>query len=90
MSTRKRLKIYFFLYEFLCDILVEIGKTRNCVKTLHPSGVVFPHNFSFSQFALVLILYINTENVLYLLNIQWLAVVTFFANRKLAMPMGSF
>jgi hypothetical protein len=32
--------------------------------------VVFPHNFSFSQFPLVLIwLYINTENVLYLLNL---------------------
>jgi hypothetical protein len=34
---------------------VEIGKTRNCVKTLRPSGVVFPHNFEFSQFPLVLI-----------------------------------
>jgi hypothetical protein len=34
---------------------VEIGKTRNCVKTLRPSGIVFPHNFSFSQFPLVLI-----------------------------------
>ena len=34
---------------------LEIGKTRNCVKTLRPSGVVFPHNFSFSQFSLVLI-----------------------------------
>ena len=35
--------------------LVKIGKTRNCVKTLRPSGVVFPHNFSFFQFPLVLI-----------------------------------
>ena len=32
-----------------------IGKTRNCVKTPRPSCVVFPHNFSFSQFPLVLI-----------------------------------
>ena len=29
--------------------------TRNCVKTLRPAGVVFPHNFSFFQFPLVLI-----------------------------------
>ena len=35
--------------------LVTIGKTRNCVKTLRPAGVVFPHNFSFFQFPLVLI-----------------------------------
>ena len=38
---------YFFI--------VKIGKTRNCVKTLRPAGVVFPHNFSFFQFPLVLI-----------------------------------
>ena len=50
--------------------LVKIGKTRNCVKTLRPEGVVFPHNFSFFQFPLVLIqLYINMENVLYFLII---------------------
>ena len=35
--------------------LVKIGKTRNCVKTLCPAGVVFPHNFSFFQFSRVLI-----------------------------------
>jgi hypothetical protein len=35
--------------------LVEIGKTQNCVKTLRLPGVVLPHNFSFSQFPLVLI-----------------------------------
>ena len=27
--------------------LVEIGKTRNCMKTLRSAGVVCPHKFSF-------------------------------------------
>jgi hypothetical protein len=63
---------HFPCWYTVISTLVEIGKTRNCVKTLRPLGVVFPHNFSFSQFPLVLIkLYINTENVLYLLNIQY-------------------
>jgi hypothetical protein len=39
---------HFFPYWYtVISTLVEIGKTRNCVKTLRPnSGVVFPHNFS--------------------------------------------
>jgi hypothetical protein len=47
-----------------------IGKTRNCVKTLHPSGVVFPHNFSivFPISTRVDITVYQHENVLYLLN----------------------
>ena len=49
------------LLKFLCYIIKEITP---------PSGVVFPHNFSFFQFPLVLTqLYINTENVLYFLNV---------------------
>ena len=53
--------------------LVKIGKTRNYTKTLRPSGVVFPHNFSFFHFPLVLI-YCNCistrKNVLYFLIIN--------------------
>ena len=29
---------------------MEVGKIQDCMKTLRPSGVVFQHNFSFSQF----------------------------------------
>jgi hypothetical protein len=53
-NVGKFLSLCFFVLYYI-STLVEIGKTRNCVKTLRPSGVVFPHNFSFSQFPLVLI-----------------------------------
>ena len=72
------------MISIVISTLVKIGKTRNCVKTLRPSGVVFPHNFSFFQFPLVLIyLYINTENVLYFLNITNICIGVFsFPRRK--------
>jgi hypothetical protein len=53
----KKYKTFFPYWYTVISTLVEIGKTRNFVKTLrrrHP-GVVFPHNFSFSQFPFVLI-----------------------------------
>ncbi len=52
--VKKKIK-HFPCWYIVISTLVEIGKTRNCVKTLRPSGVVFPHNFSFFQFPLVLI-----------------------------------
>ena len=52
MVFKPRQKI---LFGCSIDLSVKIGKTRNCVKTLCPAGVVFPHNFSFFQFPFVLI-----------------------------------
>ena len=48
---------------------MKIGKTRNCVKTLRPAGVVFPHNFSplvlifkkYKTFSVLIYSYINTS-----------------------------
>ena len=47
--------VLIYCFRIVISTLVKIGKTRNCVKTLRPAGVVFPHNFSFFQFPLVLI-----------------------------------
>ena len=52
----KKYNIFLYWYTVITT-LVEIRKTRNCVKTLHPPGVV--------EFTV----YINTKNVLNLLNI---------------------
>ena len=41
---------HFFRIDIHISTLVKIGKTRNCVKTRRPAGVVFSHNFSFFQF----------------------------------------
>jgi hypothetical protein len=68
-SVGKFLSLYFFVLYYktnlkLFSVLIYSyintrgnweSKTRNCLKTLRPSGVVFPHNFSFSQFPFVLI-----------------------------------
>jgi hypothetical protein len=56
--------LYYKKYIKRIGVLIyscEIVKTRNCVKTLRPPSVLFPHNFSFPQ---------NLENGLYLLNIK--------------------
>ena len=55
LLLKKKYKTFFPYWYTVISTLVKIGKTRNCVKTLHPAGVVFPHNFSFFQFPLVLI-----------------------------------
>jgi hypothetical protein len=61
ISHGKFISLYFFVqYYKRISTLVEIGKPRDSVKALRPPGVMFPHNFSFSQFPLVLIwLYIT-------------------------------
>jgi hypothetical protein len=62
----KKIKLFPYWYTVIPTLVDhEIWKTRNYVKTLRPAGVLFPRNFSFSQFSLVLKLYVNTENVLY-------------------------
>ena len=65
---KKKSNIFGIGKTWNCGNFMEIEKTWNCVKTLHPPDVVFPHNFLFSQFFDIIVC-INTENVLYLLNI---------------------
>ena len=48
-------KILPIKYRVMYRVAILVYKARNCVKTLRPAGVVFPHNFSLFQFPLVLI-----------------------------------
>ena len=68
LYLKKSTKHFPYWYTII-STLVEIGKTRNCAKTFRTHGVVFPLNFSFSQFPRMLIY--NRISTLKMFYIYW-------------------